>query len=217
MHAPPIVIVILTACANRAPRPAEPVAVAPSSAPAREPQCVLPTAPVAPLSQRDLEHEATPADDGVANDLLVGIWDGHAYDLDGELGQPGSDPRPAQPVSACFSARGLLATLADTPEHGPVAHLLAGDDDDDEDDNNDNHGESAPRPGCTPRSRTYTLRREPQAGNQLWLTIRTTGGCPGDASYASPYEHVFNVHRLDERVLVVSSGATAAVTAYRRR
>jgi len=180
-----------------------------TTTPVNEPQCALRTTPVPPLSREELELETAPAEDEAAQALLVGIWDGHAYLLDGELGQPGSNPEPAGAETACFVAHGPVRMLADDREDGVVTQLV----------DEDEATEDAPAPptGCTPRSRTYTLRREPQAANQLWLRVRSTGGCPGDASYAAPYTHVFNVHRLDDRFLVVSSGATGAVTAYRRR
>lgn len=155
-----------------------------------EPGCTR-GAPRPPLLAADLELKAVPAVDSEARALLLGTWEGHAFSVDGEFGTPGLTPEPGAPVLACFDAPNRLV-------------MSAGSDTEMTD-------------GCVPRSKTYEVRREPDAGNELVVYIERSGGCPEDAGFKTPYRSPYRVHRLDERFLVLVDGVTGAVTGYRRR
>lgn len=183
----------LAACGGAPPLLASPPTDTRAATRTVESQCTRRVTPTEPLSRKELEHEAAPSDAAAAHDQLLGVWDGHAFSLDGELGEPGRDPEAEDVRTVCFDAGGRLTS----PESREV--------------------EPAPRPGCVPRSRTYSVRREEEAGNLLVLEVRLTGGCPGDAGYTEPYLSLYYVHRLDDRFLVLIDGVTAEVSGYRRR
>ncbi len=148
---------------------------------------------VEPITAAELERAVTPPDDAAARTLLLGPWTGHAFALDGPIGQPGSNPEPGTADARCFDVDGHASVRADA--------------------------DHSARDGgdCKPRSRTYRIRRDEEAGDELVLEERLSGGCPDDAGYDRPYVHPYYVSRLDERFLVLVDGVTGNVTGYRRR
>lgn len=177
------VLLALTACAS-APAAHRPVSTRAAGS------CRPPRASPAQLSRVELEARRVPRDLVAADALLRGAWDGYAFRLDGELGQPGSTPEADEElVTRCF---------------GPADRLT-------------DASESAPGPGCAPVMRSFTLVRDPEEPTELMLVVHIRGGCPGDAGHEAPYAHPYRVSRLDDRFLVLVSGVTAAVTGYARR
>lgn len=140
-----------------------------------------------PLSREELELKAAPEPVEEARALLVGTWDGYHFMLDNELGHSSAPPRPDGFITGCFASGRVT-----------LPH-------------------EATKPGCGPRTRTYTLVREPDGGNALTLYVERRGGCPNDAGFHQPYRSPYYVHRLDDKVLVLIDGVTGGVTGYRRR
>jgi hypothetical protein len=193
----PLGLLGLIACGG-AP-PAAPGATNASSAspPPVEPHvCATPRTPVTALARAELLQVALPADPRAAEQQLVGIWDGHVFDLGvDELEQPGSKPSAQSAETLCFDQDGQLTKLAPA--------------------NANDDGE--PAKACVVKSRTYSLQQDPDGASGLELRIVSSGGCPGDASFGGSYTSANYIRRLDDRFLVLIDGSTGVVSGYRRR
>lgn len=180
-------VLVLAACGSGAPSlPTNTAIGAANTSPVTN--CTQPTRAREPLPRVELELRATPGDIDTLRARLPGVWDGHAFDIDGELGQPGVTPRAGDAEVACFDPSGTLEYVRTSADST-----------------------------CSPRTRRYSLERDDDTGGELVLRVDVGGGCPGDAGYETPYRRLYDVSRLDDRVLVLVDGSTAAVTAYRRR
>jgi hypothetical protein len=151
---------------------------------------------VEPIAVAELEREVTPRDTPTARTLLLGPWTGHTFLLDGELGQPGSQPQRSDYEAWCFDVDGRVSK-------GPIPR------------GTDDMPDDAPE--CKPRSRSYAIRRDDEAGGLLVLEETMRGGCPDSAGFYEPYVHPYQVSRLDEQFLVLIDGVTGRVGGYRRR